>query len=649
MANIYPENTEANNSPEQFILNKIRSELSNEWTVIHSLKISKHIKNRLGEIDFVAFTNDCLLVLEVKGGEIASHRGMWYQNQKPMKQSPFDQAWNNFFSLESYLKENGFLAMAGGIVCVFPDSQLVSISPSDSSPSFERGQFIGINDVNMFGIGVALEECRKNYLDEWKRIRKHTPPTLSAELLNQLIELLVPTVILNPLFDIKIKNNQKRLVELDEKQYEFLTDLNIPRILLDGPAGSGKTILGYKACKNWLKKNPGKRAAFICCSDYLKNDIKKWILRDGLQNQLWALSKSDILSNILKFINREKDFHVTNLSWEFRNDEFTILLLGKIAHITDDTNREYINACIENDLVEYITLPRFGLNFKPENTPYYSDNLAFDFVVVDEAQDFCSDISGLHFLNLFIKGGLNNGNVIWIQDLNQTIPQEKYVIPLNENKFPIFSPQQLNYFVFKLKRINYRNPLSINILSSNLLPKEECVLSVNEENSFPQNIILISSGAKTNKLDEEDQLGSNIVNAIIQLSIKGVQFNDIIIISLGERSELPFQEVKLSADQENTSGKNSSRAAILYFKHATLGVDKESMPNNLTENTIYWSNLFDAKGREFPVVILIDLPDLKTEIGKAKAYIGATRATSLLWVMGNDEELDMWEELIKYE
>ena len=67
--------------------------------------------------------------------------------------------------------------------------------------------------------------------------------------------------------------------------------------------------------------------------------------------------------------------------------------------------------------------------------------------------------------------------------------------------------------------------------------------------------------------------------------------------------------------------------------------------DQLPEKTVRWSRLFDIKGREFPVIILIDLPDLSSETGRAQAYVASTRATSLLFILGEDAELSQWRSL----
>jgi len=281
VAKIFPENAVANNEPEQRVLERLRADLSDEWTVLHSLRIARHRNNRVGEADFVAFTHDCFIVVEVKGGEIEIRHGEWFQNGKELK-SPLAQAWGNFFSLEGYLKEHGWPGLPGGALCIFPDGQFSPSHADIYTPEWEPFQCVGARDVNMLGLAACLEEARSRYIARWKDIRGSTP-NLSPVELEYLLELLQPTLLALPLFDVKISRDQQRLVELDDQQYEFLTGINSQRILLNGPAGSGKTILGYKACKNWIARNPGKTAAMVCSSTYLAKDLYRRVIHDGLR------------------------------------------------------------------------------------------------------------------------------------------------------------------------------------------------------------------------------------------------------------------------------------------------------------------------------------------------------------------------------
>ena len=70
----------------------LASALPAGWSAWHSLKI--HIKaGDFSEADFViADPERGILILEVKGGIVRKENGVWFQNERPMKMPPLDQA-----------------------------------------------------------------------------------------------------------------------------------------------------------------------------------------------------------------------------------------------------------------------------------------------------------------------------------------------------------------------------------------------------------------------------------------------------------------------------------------------------------------------------------------------------------------------------
>ena len=47
------------------------------WFAMHSLNLPRHEYKRFGEIDFVICGPDGLFVIEVKGGGVSCHDGIW--------------------------------------------------------------------------------------------------------------------------------------------------------------------------------------------------------------------------------------------------------------------------------------------------------------------------------------------------------------------------------------------------------------------------------------------------------------------------------------------------------------------------------------------------------------------------------------------
>lgn len=618
MAKFFPENAGADNEPEQRILERLRAELSDEWTVLHSLRIARHRNNRVGEADFVAFTHDCFIVIEVKGGEIALQRGDWFQNGKELK-SPLDQAWGNFFSLEGYLKEHGWVGLPGGALCIFPDGQFAPSRVDMVSPEWESFQFIGARDVNILGLAVCLEEARSRYIARWKELRG-SAPKLSPPELEYLLELLQPTLLALSLFDVKIARDRQKLIELDEQQYEFLTGINRPRILLNGPAGSGKTVLGYKACKNWLSLNPGKTAAMVCSSTYLAKDLYRRVIHDGLQNRLFIYCEEHLRGAFWgDTFRRKRDFPILHANCQLINEGKVLTFILGRENGYSDQYKEVFQSCVRDGLIEAALLPRLGVDLTESDFPELNLSSARDFVVVDEGQDFRNDPVTLAFLNLRVKGGLYKGNVIWMQDLNQSIASHFDYGVIQDT--PVFAPESKDYLKIDLNKVNYRNPYSISVMTSNLLDPNDRVKS-NGAGDFKKPIMtLIVNG------DLETALHSSLRH-LVQA---GVSLRDVMLVSVSGKTADELQRIKTVGD-----------FGLTYEEDVYTAETIDKLP----ENSVRWSRLFDVKGREFPVIILIDLPDIATEAGRAQAYVAATRATSLLFILGESSELEQWKALL---
>src|ERR1700748_3568180 len=80
------------------------SPFAGDWTILHSLNLSQHTRRLYGEIDFlVMIPGGCILVMEVKGGDVRCADGVWYftnrYGQVNQNKSPFNQGRDAMFSL----------------------------------------------------------------------------------------------------------------------------------------------------------------------------------------------------------------------------------------------------------------------------------------------------------------------------------------------------------------------------------------------------------------------------------------------------------------------------------------------------------------------------------------------------------------------
>ena len=95
---------------ENRLFYRIRDELSNSWTVLHSLGLGNHRSKPWAETDFVLIGPLGVFCIEVKGGRIARTQGEWSfldgsDNLHLKREGPFGQAGGASAALFNFLKD----------------------------------------------------------------------------------------------------------------------------------------------------------------------------------------------------------------------------------------------------------------------------------------------------------------------------------------------------------------------------------------------------------------------------------------------------------------------------------------------------------------------------------------------------------------
>jgi len=221
--------------------------LDDSYTVFHSFGIFAR-EPKFGyvdrEIDFLIFSEKKgLLALEVKGGHLAydGNRGVWLQNDRVMKKSPYKQALLNKYAIQDYLKERlqkDKLKLSVGHAVCFPDvNKKTKNMPAEAIPE------ITITGEGMNDFGQNIESAMNVYLDD-----NHRYP--SRQEIGDIEKALMPEFEYGtPLVD-SFTAAERRLFRLTEEQCTFLHVLgNRKRALVRGCAGSGKTCLAVRKAK----------------------------------------------------------------------------------------------------------------------------------------------------------------------------------------------------------------------------------------------------------------------------------------------------------------------------------------------------------------------------------------------------------------
>ncbi len=612
MAIFFPSDAKAKDAPggpEQQVLDALKK-LDDSWYVIPNLNIAKHPKHLQGEADIVIIHDGVVILLEVKGGSVSrDDRSAWWQNNKPLK-CPASQAKDNCFAITDYCRRQLGRNIMGSWCCVFPQSKTRS-----ETIEWNSGQFLDAKDmagglhksVIAFYEGIVAKQAPRFGSDRGR---------LTGEESLQLAAILKPEIDGEITIAEQVELAEMEISRLEEDQLEMLgVIMDNPRVVLQGGAGSGKTILGYMACIEKLRFNPQARVAFVCCSEYLANDIRKKAKDSGFGGRFVVLSLPEVAKYYWEsIVRRIFDFPVEGMLGFLTPSTVESWIIGAPLGVKEEHEiPAKLRALREAGLAE---VARVGLDTILSSTPvtdreHHPDDARFDFVAVDEAQDFVYSHIELCLLNLIIKGGLKGGNVLWIQDLFQSI-RPSFVQTLTSN-VPVFSPGSPEYTIYTLPAKNYRNPAGVTELANSFAKGEKTAKPIRSRSLVTDVEFIENNGV----------LGILLSDLVARELKAGAGTQDIVIITVDGYGEEAFRR---GIDLDGI------KAVIVPPGH------EESILAT-RRDFVRVMMLMDAKGREFPIVILVDLPDMDLDFELNFMHVAITRAKAKLYVISRPERM----------
>ncbi len=265
------------------------------FTAFHSLNLTRHAYKRFGEIDFVIVGPPGIMVLEVKGGGIACHDGVWSTRDRSgaltrLKESPFRQAELAMHGLRTRLESGlppGIAAQfVWGYGVVFPDcdwsiqgvewdqAMIADARTSRNMAAWLAGLYRYWHERHERHERHEQRERHDQHELHGQRERRgqkgQLPALASAEALSRVIGFLRPEVDVGISLHCVLDELEARVAALTEEQMALLdiVDAN-PRVLCSGGAGTGKTFLALELARRWAAS--GRQVLLACQSPWLKH------------------------------------------------------------------------------------------------------------------------------------------------------------------------------------------------------------------------------------------------------------------------------------------------------------------------------------------------------------------------------------------
>jgi hypothetical protein len=304
---------------------------------------------REGEADFVILHPERgLLVLEVKGGRPELTGRTWSRSGKAMR-DPFDQARRSRYALLDSLEERTRKRLHRGLfthgdVVVFPHATFAGPLPVNSDPR------IVVDASGVATLPASIEAAFK----AWARSETHLSPSQFAELL----DALMPKLRLLRCAGAEVSAEHDRIVQITlDQRATLLGLLENERVLVEGTAGSGKTLLALEFALTLADR--GERVLFLCYNRHLCAWLQEQAKHDPRsQRAVGRLEISTFHSCARSLAKRARvDFDVPSVGEQaFWDDEVPLVMEQALEVLSSRGQAEQ-----------------------------------FDAVVVDEAQDFAPD------------------------------------------------------------------------------------------------------------------------------------------------------------------------------------------------------------------------------------------------------------------
>ena len=395
-----------------------------DWIVLHSLGIAAHNKILYGETDFFAIVPGAgLFALEVKGGRVRRENGIWYFTDKYGKtdskaRGPFDQARDGVFSIVSAIKqridsEHDYLKRVFyGFGVMFPDIEY-------SATGIDEEQWQGFDSRNGRGVFEYIRRIASSAKEKWENLYGDSTSLVfpSVDDVRYLATILRGDFDLAVSVSAQIRDAEDALISLTKEQYRCLDQLDDnPRCLIQGAAGTGKTLLAVEAAKKTTAT--GRKTALICFNSNLA-DWMNWYF-----TQMPEEVRPAFVGSFHSFLSR------------------TVKGNGSLPFPKQ-----------ASELQEYYehSLPKAAL--KVLRSPGAEQ---FDCIIIDEAQDLITDLY-LDIIDACLRKGISRGQWMMFGDFSM---QAIYSKGLNAQAMVSLLEDRTSFIRFRLT-MNCRNTKQI--------------------------------------------------------------------------------------------------------------------------------------------------------------------------------------------
>lgn len=268
-----PDNPAHQSSNAELWLFKELRGFPSEYVVLHSLGLTRHEYKRWSEIDFVVIGPEGIFLLEVKGGVVERTGGEWFvtdQNNKKesLGRGPFAQVGGAEAATRRFLRdrlpETGKTTM--GYAVVTPDCVL-------NLAGLDVDRAICFDASNL---GSGLKSLLTSLAIHWQNRIPAQSDGLKPATIQKVLDVLCADIPAIPSIRQRVAGAMSEIHAATLEQERLLAGLHFhQRVIVKGPAGSGKSTIAFNECK--LRADAGQTVLYLChtrtFADHLKIEV----------------------------------------------------------------------------------------------------------------------------------------------------------------------------------------------------------------------------------------------------------------------------------------------------------------------------------------------------------------------------------------
>lgn len=356
MAKMYPNYCITESPGERKLFNFLReSSKMQNWIVLHSLHIARHISKTKGEADFVVLIPSIgIIVIEVKSHqEIKVKQGSWFfGRENTPHESPFKQGETAMHSIRKHLVNQN---------PIFSRIPFLNVSwfteidfPKTNQMEYQSWQVLNIADLDdAAGSLLASMEAGVKHLGNKLGISNAFGVALNAEVMEQAVQLLRPDFDFAMSEKMFRSERKKDLLKFAQDQYIAL-DISIDNkaAIIKGAAGTGKSVLAMELARRFQTEN--LRVALFCFNKLLSTEISTQLSDtsvvvstiDSHALKIARLNSMDLPINNLEAI---KQINYQDLEIP-ENEKFDVIIIDEAQDVLNLSFKPILEKSLKNGL-----------------------------------------------------------------------------------------------------------------------------------------------------------------------------------------------------------------------------------------------------------------------------------------------------------